>query len=306
MCDPFGGIGLVSSAFKRAGWRVTVADHLLFPYYYLRVRLVAPTRSTFRVLLSHLDFASAAELESHVRNLPAAPGWLTEEYSKRRRFFTRQNAAKIDAVWMQIKSWRASGLINDHEYAILISSLIDSFDRVANTAGTYYAYLKGPTRRALHDFEFRFLTPVVGTFDADCQYQDAMSTVTTKRFDVLYLDPPYSARAYDRYYHLPQTIAAGKQINAVGISGVPDRPPIKSKFESPRTAERAFADLVNAARCSILMVQYAEGGLISLDRVRSILSNCGTVSETRINAIGYTTQNRSRATQHSLFVVTDA
>jgi adenine-specific DNA-methyltransferase len=306
VCDPFGGIGMIASAFKRAGWRVTVADHLLFPHYYQRARLDSSKNLKFSVLISHLNLASTAEIEAYLNAFPPLSGWITEEFSIRRGFFTPSNAAKIDAVWMEIKAWSAGGIINDHEYVFLISSLIDSFDRVANTAGTYYAYLKDKTRRALHDFKFKFLTQVDGPFDVDCRHQEAISTVDSGNFDVLYLDPPYSSRSYDRYYHLPQTVAAGVDSKAIGISGVPDRLPIKSKFESPRTAERALSDLVDAARCSILMVQYADGGLISLDRIKKILEARGSVNETRINTIGYTTQHHSRATQHSLFVVTDA
>lgn len=305
-CDPFGGIGMVASAFKRTGWRVTVADHLLFPHYYQRARLAGSAYPTFAALLGHLKLTSFAELESYIEALPELRGWLTEEYSKRRKFFTPMNAAKIEAAWSSIKYWRAQHLISDHEYAFLISSLVNSFDRVANTAGTYYAFLKGTTRRASHKFKFQLLAPVAGTFDADCRFQDAMETVAIGSFDVLYLDPPYSSRAYDRYYHLPQTIVTGEEADVVGLSGVPKRPPIRSKFESPRTAERALADLVDAARCSLLMVQYAEGGLIRLDRVRSILSVRGTVNETVVDTIRYTTQHRPRATQHSLFIVSDA
>lgn len=303
MCDPFGGIGMVATAFKRAGWRVTVADHLLFPHYYQRARLSVSVVPRFIRLSEHLGIQCVDSLEAYIRNLPECKGWIFEEYGLRRSFFTPSNAAKINSVWEQIIEWKIKALVDDTEYAFLLSSLIDSFDRVANTAGTYYAYLKSPTRRACHDFCFRFLIPVCGRYDASCKQLDAITSVSNGTFDLLYLDPPYSSRSYDRYYHLPQTLVAGERVNVRGASGVPLRPPIKSPFESPRTAEQALSDLVDAARCSVLMVQYACGGLISLERIRSMLSARGRLTEVNIKTIGYTTKKQPRSAQHSLFVV---
>ncbi len=305
MCDPFGGIGIIASSFKRNGWRVTIGDHLLFPHYYQLARLSKSSFPPFIKLKLYLDIDSTNVLETYIKEIPASTGWITKEYSIQRQFFTSSNARKIDAVWKSIRRWREDRLINNQEYILLISSLIDSFDKVANTAGTYYAYLKSTTRRALNDFNFQLLPPVKGPFAAVCKRDEAINTVAGGRFDVLYLDPPYSSRSYDRYYHLPQTVASGSQSIPVGISGVPSDPPIRSKFESPLTAEKALVDLVEAANCSVLMLQYAEGGLISLDRIRKILSSRGKVREIRIETIGYTTQKKARMNHHSLFIVTD-
>lgn len=306
MCDPFGGLGTVASAFKQAGWRVSVSDHLLFPHYYQRARLSRSAPPSFRSARNHLRLAHAADLQSFLQALPGRPGWVGNHYAKKRRFFTTANAARIDATWQTVRAWRRSGLLDDHEYAFVLASLIDSIDRVANTAGTYYAHLKQMTRRALHEFDFRFLAPVAGPFRAKCTQGDALDVIATRHFDVLYLDPPYSARAYDRYYHLPQTIAGGVPREAVGLSGVPLEPSITSRFESPRTAAQAFADLVDAARCSVLLVQYADDGLISLRRIRQILRTRGKLVEKRLSTIGYTTRQQPRAASHVLFTVTSA
>ncbi len=306
MCDPFGGIGMVASAFKRTGWRVTVADHLLFPHYYQRSRLALSTEPQFSTLLSNLTINSTLELEAYLMNAPVSAGWLANEYSNSRMFFEHSNALRISSTWAYIRGWRQLNIINEAEYVHLISSLVDSFDKVANTAGTYYAFLKSFTRRAKNQFAFRLIKPVPGKYEAHCYLADALTTVGERHFDVLYLDPPYSSRSYDRYYHLPQTIAGGVEVVAVGKSGVPARPPIISDFESPRTAERALVDLIDAARCSVLMVQYARGGLVSLEKIRCILSAKGDVREMNLETIGYTTQSRSRRAQHSLFVVVNA
>lgn len=306
MCDPFGGIGIIATRFKRNGWRVTIGDHLLFPHYYQRARLSKASHPSFKKLYSHLNIDSTESLELYINNIRPSAGWITKEYSLQRQFFSTSNARKIDVAWESIKIWYEQELINEHEYILLISSLIDSFDKVANTAGTYYAYLKSATRRALNEFSFQILPPVIGKYVAICRQDEAINTVLKGKYDVLYLDPPYSARSYDRYYHLPQTIASGTKSHPVGISGVPSDPPVRSKFESPSTAEKALTDLVDAARCSVLMLQYADGGLIGLDRIRKILSSRGKVKETHLETIGYTTQKKTRVNYHSLFIVANA
>jgi adenine-specific DNA-methyltransferase len=304
VCDPFGGLGVVASAFKVAGWRVSVGDHLLFPYYYQVARLASSRPPRFRVLISHLGLDDLLDLEEYVQQLPGYSGWFVDQYALRRQFFSVPNARRIEAAWLMFQRWRVEGLISPKEYAFGIASLVESFDRVANTAGTYYAYLKSMTRRAQQRFEFQFLTPVPGLYGAKCQHVDATQMVATKHFDVLYLDPPYSARVYDRYYHLPKTIATGQRTELIGISGVPSEPPVRSNFESPRRAEQAFAALVDAARCSVLMVHYADGGLLDLKRIRSILQARGRVAETHLDAIGYTTRSRPRTIDHTLFTMT--
>jgi adenine-specific DNA-methyltransferase len=306
ICDPFGGIGMMASTFKQKGWRVFISDHLLFPHYYQRARLESSSPPTFKILIEHLRFTSLLELEAHIGNLPPSHGWFTSEFSVERNFFSLRNATKVDSIWCKILEWDSMGLLNEREKAFLLASLVDSFDKVANTAGTYYAYLKGMTRKALNDICFNFIQPVIGDFDATCLHKEAIQAVSTTFFDVLYLDPPYSARSYDRYYHLPQTIASGQSNTPMGMSGVPSSAPKNSLFESPRTAEGALSDLVRTARCSTLMIQYAAGGLISLERIREIMSTRGHVEEVHLATIGYTTKNQPRTSQHSLFVVTNA
>ncbi len=53
-----------------------------------------------------------------------------------------ENARRIEVCRQLIDEWIEAEEITDTESSSLIASLINSFDTVANTAGTYYAYLK--------------------------------------------------------------------------------------------------------------------------------------------------------------------
>ena len=81
---------------------------------------------------------------------------------KKRKFFTERNAKKIQACINCIDEWYRYDVISENERKVLIASLINSFDKIANTAGTYYAYLKEFDRRSLKEFSFSFLPVVEG------------------------------------------------------------------------------------------------------------------------------------------------
>lgn len=79
-----------------------------------------------------------------------------------KKIFTIENAQKIQGCINCINKWKSLKLLQDGEYEILVASLIQSFDKVANTAGTYYAYLKEYYRKAKNPFKFSFLHPISG------------------------------------------------------------------------------------------------------------------------------------------------
>jgi adenine-specific DNA-methyltransferase len=80
-------------------------------------------------------------------------------------------------------------------------------DSVANTAGTYYAYIKTMSRKATKPFIFHLIAPTQGNLFCNSLLCDANLLVKELSSDILYLDPPYNERNYQRYYHLPENIA---------------------------------------------------------------------------------------------------
>ena len=53
-----------------------------------------------------------------------------------------ENGKKIDAIRQKIEKWKAAKEINDNLFYFLLASLIESIDKVANTASVYGAFLK--------------------------------------------------------------------------------------------------------------------------------------------------------------------
>lgn len=305
-CDPFGGIGVVGSFFKSKGFRVYTGDILTFAHYFQASRISLSKTPPFKNLLSSLNLKYNIEIESYLNSLQPTYGWFTKEYSSDRMFFTKDNAGRIHSCMDTIHSWNVLQLLNDLEYKLLIASLINSADKVANTAGTYYAYLKQFNRRSLKRFDFSLINPEPGLSGCKSFLDDAQVVATKRHYDVLYLDPPYNERNYSRYYHLPETMALGQKPQLSGKSGMPQRPFPVTRFNSPSLAEKAFQDIINKASFNFLIFHYSGEGLIPHEMIMSLLSPLGESEVVEISGKGYTNKSTSRSTKHLLYVVKNA
>lgn len=299
-CDPFGGIGTVGSYMKRNGFQVVSGDVLQFAHYFQRA-IVQLDEIPLFLGIAH---ETGADVEAYMNQLSNAQGWFVDAYSKERGFFTKENACKIqgcvDAIW----EWRNNQSINEDEYAFLIASLIQSMDRVANTAGTYYAYLKQFYRKALQPFSFRFLSPVKGMCRCRCILKDANELVRQEQCQILYLDPPYNTRDYARYYHLPESIARGEIPVPLGKSGVPQARDTRSAYIQRVSAETAFAELLKSCRCEMMLFHYTDNGLLSTKFIREHLSELGNLHEYYFDCKGYrTSESASCGSQHHVYKV---
>ena len=288
--DLFGGIGVVSALFKSLGYRVISGDQLLFPTYFQTARLAYSIQPSFRTLRYKYSWSQTAEVCAELNKCNnTGSNWLSKNYSQERRFFGPKNARRIEAAWNQIRTWDNAGYLNSREKAFLLASLINSMDDVANTAGTYYAYLKSWTRKAKRPFSYRFLKPVSGVAGCLVVRGDASELCTQHEFDLLYLDPPYNRRNYSRYYHLPETMARCEEPAVRGAAGIPDRNATSSPMYSTATATDALFEILGASRFSTVVIQYSADGLVSLPAiVRELRSRCRRVSVRTVTSWSYT------------------
>jgi adenine-specific DNA-methyltransferase len=302
LCDPFGGVATVGAAAKREGYVVTSGDQLAFAHAFQVARVVAQRRPAFSGLRK-LSLQGSTAVEHHLASLPGCDGWLVQHYARERGFFTITNARRIEAVRQEVITWLAQRLITTREAKILRASLIRSADSVANTAGTYYAYLKSWHRKALRPFVFSLISPTPGARGCRAQVLDANELATARSWDVLYLDPPFNDRRYGGYYHLPESLALGHEFEVRGQAGIPVRDVPASPFYSPTKATAALRTLVHEADYELLALHYAANGVIPLDVIRRELRRIGRVTEHVLRSRGYTTQPRAREVIHHLFLV---
>lgn len=306
VADAFGGLGTIGEELKARNYKVTTCDILKFPHAFQIARIECNEVPKFTSLRKEIGLRAGENLIDTINNMREKDSWFVEEYSIKRKFFLESNAACIAGIWDSIKLWDESGLITRKERAFLISSLLNSMDVVANTAGTYYAYLKSFNRKSIKDFSFKWLPVRKGECKGSAINTDAILGLKDNFFDVLYLDPPYNKRNYAGYYHLPESLATLTEpvINSKSVAGVP-------MLQHNGTSEIRDAmhieyieKLARNVNWKYLIMHYSQGGIIPMSDIKEMLNNFGEVTEKQTKALGYTNiKSSTRNVAHNIFIV---
>ena len=141
--------------------------------------------------------------------------------------------------------------LNSKEYAILLTSLIYTIDRLANTVGHFDAYIKKPiTKRPLN---FRLIQTEDFT-GAKIYKEDANKLVRKLKGDIAYIDPPYNSRQYSRFFYIYENLVRWQKPELFGVALKPE-PENMSEYCTSR-AKHAFKDLVENLDVKYLAVSY--------------------------------------------------
>jgi adenine-specific DNA-methyltransferase len=252
VADLFGGTGAVSHMF-------------------------ANTPGTRRVWANDRSLACYVTLKARLRNRPFDPaphnlarpvrGMVYRAYSTPEvPFFTPANGAKIDGIRTTLRP-------TDYE---ALTSLLEASFNAANVIGKF-------TSRLSYDILMsRNTAPLVmkpiqdkGVL-AGCSVRVTRQDVTAcrfdRRYDLVYLDPPYTRLRYEKEYHLLDTIVAYPP----GGPAPPPPPPALS-FSSPRTVCAALAAVVSRVRCRYIGISYNSEGLLTVPQIRACLAAHGFV-----------------------------
>jgi Adenine-specific DNA methylase len=321
MHDAFSGTASVGRAFKALGWRVASSDIMTYSYVFQRAYVVAQRNPSFADLsagVSHLgsvlhsrrfrdalavrrsadgDGAARGALAAMAEYLSSwvepERGFVTEHFAPAgdRMYFTEENAGRIDAIRRRLHEWRVEGLIADDAFYILLAALIEGADRVANTAGVYAAYIKKWQPNARRPLVLTPMAPIRGPRGPTAHQGDAASVaLELGPVDLLYIDPPYNARQYSGYYHVPEIIARGWYESRPAIAGktglLTDRLQ-QSAWCSARKVEGAFAELLGATGARHVLVSYNSEGLLPEATIRSTLERFAVDSRVRRYAQTY-------------------
>jgi adenine-specific DNA-methyltransferase len=292
--DAFAGTSAVGRALKERGWRVASSDLMTYSYVFQRAYVVAQREPSIaelragdaglRYALRSARFRSRASQrngplgivsEYLERWLDPLAGFFTSQFSDERRYFTRENAQRIDAIRTALHEWRDAGLITEDAYYLLLAALIEGADRVANTAGVYAAYIKSWQPNAVRPLELAPITPIKGPRGSTAHIGDALQVARgLGPIDLLYIDPPYNARQYPGYYHVPELIARGWIDSAPilrGKTGLLPGDGQRSDWCSARRVRHALADLLGATGARHVLVSYNSEGLLSENVLKETL-----------------------------------
>lgn len=266
LCDLFAGTGTVAKSFKSKVKKV-IANDLEYYSYVLLKHYVGNNK----VLSANHYFEVLNRVDGEV-------GFISREYGERgeagRNYFSTSNANKIDVMRNQLESWKSS--LDDQVYYFLLASLLESVDKIANTASVYGAFLKHIKKTA----QKALVVSPAETIEAHCEtevYQeDANVLIRRIKGDILYLDPPYNARQYGANYHLLNTIARYKEFKPKGVTGLPVYN--KSSYSSRNKVEGAFIDLLESADFKYVFLSYNNEGLVPIKILQKLMENFGRVN----------------------------
>lgn len=190
-----------------------------------------------------------------------------------RRFFSPDNARRIDLILNQIRLWKRTGAVDDATHALLLSTLLRAVEKVSNTQGTYHDFPRDKwDSRALN--ELRLVPPALDGLVAGVgghaagREQDSLEYITTiGEHSLLYLDPPYNFRQYTAYYFLPNIICRYSDIDDLDdyfdklafVRGQNPEDDFTSTFCKPSSFIDDLRTMISRARCDTVMISYFNG-----------------------------------------------
>lgn len=285
--DAFSGTGSVASAAADNGWAVTVNDALPSAVAMSVASVAGRQNVSFESLGGYASAISA------LNAVVGARGFLYSEYSPaslevsgiERRYFTKKNAARLDAMRTAIGEWSDAGLLTWLEEQILLADLMMAANRVANISGTYGCFLRQWSGSALRDVELRerelpdrYSNLVAGVGDVfDLHHESS---------DVVYYDPPYTKRQYSAYYHVLETIHAGDSPKVSGVTGLRPWQEKASVFCYKTKALDALTELVANTKAKKVLLSYSSEGHVPMAELTENLSVLGKATLHSIKEIG--------------------
>ncbi|MDA3046546.1 DNA adenine methylase [Campylobacter sp. VBCF_06 NA8] len=288
--DLFSGTASVGKYFKDKGYRIISNDFMTYSYVAQYVLLKINEVPKFEKISQN----GIEEVLQILNSISPFKGYFFENFAPsgkfKRQYFSDDNAMKIDAIREQIQKWKLDNKINLDEYYVLLFSLINAADFVANISGTYGAYLKIWRSMALK--KIQLLEPNITNNNMEnLVFQENANDLVRKIVaDIVYIDPPYNERQYAPNFHVLETLAVWDKQNLKGKTGQRDYEDKKSKYSQKSNAALAFYDLIDNISAKYIILSYNNEGIINRDDIISILKNSG-------NLVEFTTEYRRFRTE---------
>lgn len=232
------------------------------------------------------DFIKITEIKEKYQNIDANK--LKDNYVSTNfggKFFNYDDSKKIGYIREDIEKKYKKELINYKEYCILVSSLLYSLDRIANTIGHYDAYRKKIEIKPC--FIFDLINPRDPSEKVIEIYREDSNNLSKRiKCDIAYIDPPYNSRQYSRFYHVLENITEWKKPELFGAALKPREENMSEYCKV--SAPIVFNDLIQSLDSKYIVVSYnntyhskssSSKNKITLEEIKTILSNKG---ETKI------------------------
>ena len=314
VADLMAGTGSVAAEFRRLGYRVIASDIMTYSKWHLYVQLLMNRTPSFEGLsdLSVEPECHYVQVLNYLNELEPVEGYFFREFSPSglpangcpsRKYFTSDNAAKIDAIRLKINEWRDEGRICQMEEALLRHTLIMAVNEVANISGTYGYFLanfSASAKNAIHLAPVSINTGRIDNVVLQGRAEDLAAGVTA---DLCYLDPPYIKRQYAANYHILETVARGDEPVAAGKSGLRPWRDQYSDLCTKTKSKDSFAKIIEDIHCPVCLISYSEDGLFPVEDLCDVFSAYGKIEVKEIAYKRFRSNCSSLANEIKEFII---
>lgn len=269
-CDIFAGTGIVGRTFKKEVKQV-ISNDLEHYSYVLNKNYIE----------NHEEIPNCEKYIEELNNLPLIDdGFIYQNYcmgsGSQRQYFSDENGKKIDTIRTKIKEWYSDEKIEDNLYYFLLASLLESADKIANTASVYGAFLKHIKKSASKELVLQPAHFIENDNSHQVFNTDSNELIKEISGDILYLDPPYNQRQYSSNYHMLNTITKYDNFIPKGKTGL--REYNRSDYSKKNKVHNSFEDLIKNAKFKYIFLSYNNEGLMSENDVKNIMEKYGKYS----------------------------
>ena len=288
--DGFSGSTRVSQAFAQLGYSTSSNDISVWSEVFATCYLIANRSNEY--YQQQID---------HLNHLEGVDGWFSENYGGTvddiKKPFQLKNTRKLDAIRDEIENLN----LNWEDKCVLLTSLIYALDKIDSTLGHYAAYLSDWSPRSYNDLKLKLPLRFTLKGKNEVFRDDIFNTVSNKRFDLVYLDPPYGSNnekmppsrvRYTSYYHLWTTIIQHDRPALFGKANRREdsRDTVSaSVFEEFRKGEngdflamKALRRLIEETNTHYLLLSYSSGGRATKQQLLDIISDSGKLLEIKL------------------------
>lgn len=270
--DLFTGTTRVAQAFKKRGAHVTAVDTARYSEVF--------GKCWISMCESEVDKRDLRDALAYLMSLPGEPGYFTETFCIKSRFFQPHNGSRVDRIRNAIEAEYCGSTL----YYPLLTSLILAADRVDSTTAVQMAFLKQWSARSFNKLELR--EPELLHGPGRTIRADATSIASTLgSFDLAYLDPPYNQHRYFTNYHIYETLVAWDEPEHYGVAckRVDSRDDsTKSIFNQKRRMPNALEETVRSLDTELLMLSYNNEAWLTLQELMEMCSHYD-----RVTALGF-------------------